>query len=409
MKAALDLRRRLALGLVGLCAGVTASFAALVWVGSAWLESDLLDHLLGRELAIYAEGGRVPPPRDGLLYYRSGGRLAPPPAIAALAPGSYRDHVLDGRRYHILVRELGNHDRAYLLYDVGDFAELERRSHLALLAGFALCALLAWLASGAVARRTLQPLATLVDDIRALPLEGAAARLPHRQEEGELRVIVDAVNGRLAEIGALVARERAFAAAAAHELRTPLAVIANATELAQALPAQRPATDARIERAVERARDTLDALLALSRAQEPPAATVAVDELLQQWASPHLADAEPAGTQVEWVLQPVRRTLPAAVLGIVFSNLLRNALRAAAGGRVRIDLDTNRLLVEDDGEGIAPADLPHVFEPGTHGKHGGSGMGLYIARVLSERQGWWLGVENLAGGGVRATLRFAGP
>jgi signal transduction histidine kinase len=216
--------------------------------------------------------------------------------------------------------------------------------------------------------------------------------------------VVSAFNERLAEIEALVARERAFASAASHELRTPLAVIRGAAEV---LAGQhgRNAVLERIERAVGEAAQDLDALLALSRARElPPAEPQLLHRLLPQWAEPYEATARSQHTALGWALQPCTVSAPPGVLGIVFTNLLRNALRAAAGGTVRVELDAQRLVVADDGPGIAPADLPQLFEPGVRRSEGGSGMGLYIARTLAQRCGFSLHLHSELGHGTRAEL-----
>ena len=413
MKPRLNLRQRLGLGLVGLTVAVTASFAVLLWAANGWLESYALDQILGHELDVYLQAHTAPQAvdeaRTGLRYYHPEQfpQTPPPQNLAGLGAGSYRDFEIDAQRYHVLVRELAPGDRAWLLYDVRDFQRREQWTDRALVAGVLLCGLLAWLASGAVARRALQPLHALVRSIQQLPLDTAGARLQHHTDEGELGVIVDALNQRIAEIEALLVRERAFASASAHELRTPLTVIRNAAELAQAVPAQRAEAVARIERALRRASDTLDALLALSRAHEPPRAeTLELSALLQQWAEPHLKDAQADGTQLVWSLAPLTRSVPASVLGIIFTNLLRNALRAARGREVRVSLSQGLLAVEDNGDGIPAEDLPQVFEPGTRGAHGGSGMGLYISKILADRQGWTLSLASAEGKGTRAELRF---
>lgn len=412
MKRILSLHQRLGLGLVGLSLSIVVGFTALLWVSFNWLESDLLDRILGSQLDVYVESNvsptRTEALRAGLLYYRpSQATTSLPDELARLAPGSYRDLALAEQRYHVLVREIQTGDRAYLLYNVKDFAQLEQHTHLALVMGLVLCAGLVLLVSGAVTRRALRPLQHLVNAITRLPLDQPGARLSHHPVEGELGVIVDALNLRLAEIEALVTRERAFSRAAAHELRTPLAIIGNASELAQLVPEAANEAHARIQRAQRRASETLDALLALSSSQhQSEGEWVDVAELLQQWAEPHLQESGIAAGAVHWQLARVQRCLPASVLGIIFSNVLRNALRAAPQGPIWITLDEHAVSLRDAGPGIAPELLAHVFEPGIQGQHGGTGMGLYIAKTLAERQGWQLSIESEVGQGTCVRLAF---
>jgi signal transduction histidine kinase len=104
------------------------------------------------------------------------------------------------------------------------------------------------------------------------------------------------------------------------------------------------------------------------------------------------------------------------------TNVLDNAVRhSPAGAPVRLswaaDPSTVQVTVEDDGAGIDPDLLPHIFEPGvrgaptTGGADGGAGLGLTIAKRLLEQQDATLSAGNRPGGGaeVRLTLRRAIP
>jgi signal transduction histidine kinase len=281
----------------------------------------------------------------------------------------------------------------------------ERELLVSFLAGTLLIGLAAWRLSYRLAAQALEPLDALVAAIRALDPEAPGTRLKVDQDS-ELAVIAEAVNGYIARLEALLERERAFAAAASHELRTPLAVIAGAAEVIAQRPAEPQRALARIQRAVEQARFDLDALLALSRVREPPPAqAIALHEALPQWAEPH----RPAqgGPDLVWRLTPATLIATPGSLHIVFTNLLRNALRAAgAAGTVEVELDGTGLRVIDDGPGIPPDELSKVFEPRFRGRDGGTGIGLYIARALAQRHGWQLTLENRGDNGAAAALRF---
>jgi signal transduction histidine kinase len=335
--------------------------------------------------------------------------LPPPAQIAALAPGWHERVSFGGHHFRALVREPASGDRAYLLYDVSALETRERRLVLLLAAGVCAIALAAWYASQRLAGRALAPLSALVEEIRDLNPERRGARLSV-DRSGELGVIAQALNTYMRQLDALVERERAFAAAASHELRTPLAVIGGAAELLAAAPAVAtgfPAPLRRIERAVEQARQDLDALLALSRGGAAPAASLDLHLLLPQWAAAPVELLGASAPRLHWRLDEHRLEAPAGSLHIVFTNLLRNALRAAgAGGNVSIELDAGGLAVVDDGPGIPAAELPQVFEPRFRGRDGGTGIGLYVAQTLAQREGWRLTLENLPAHGLRAGLVF---
>ena len=410
----LDLRRRLAVALVGLSATLAGLLGIAMWAGNAWLEGATLDGVLGRELAVYVQSGAAPANVDGgdsgLRYYRPAqGPPALPVELVSLAPGSYRDFPVGGARFHVLVREQGPGDRAYLLYNVEVFSQRERWLRLALIGGMLAVALVAWLASGWIAERALQPLDALVQRIRAIDPVQRGQRLETWADDGELDVIVTALNDHMAQLDALVTRERAFAAAASHELRTPLAAIRGAAEVLQVVRQVPREVLERIERSVADAVADLDALLALSQGRDlPPREPLPLHELLPGLAESYSAQAHDNDTRLAWgALPPVILEAARGVVAIIFTNLLRNAIRAAPGGEVRLGLDAQSFTVADDGEGMTAAQLVAAFEPGARSTHGGSGMGLYIARTLAQRSGWELTLQSEAGKGTEARLRFA--
>jgi two-component system sensor histidine kinase BaeS len=106
----------------------------------------------------------------------------------------------------------------------------------------------------------------------------------------------------------------------------------------------------------------------------------------------------------------------------VLSNLLANALRhTPRGGEITLSAervaaaegDVVRIRVADNGEGIAAADLPHVFErywkrDPSHpdGEYTGSGLGLAIARGLVEAHGGRIAVASAAGAGTVFTIEL---
>lgn len=99
-------------------------------------------------------------------------------------------------------------------------------------------------------------------------------------------------------------------------------------------------------------------------------------------------------------------------LAFLLDQLLSNALKYTRAGEIRIRFaQPDTLIVEDSGIGIAPEDLPRIFEKGFTGYNGrdykkSTGIGLYLCRRIAENLGCSITAESKVGEGTRIRLRF---
>ena len=102
-------------------------------------------------------------------------------------------------------------------------------------------------------------------------------------------------------------------------------------------------------------------------------------------------------------------------LGFVVEQILSNALKYAPRGEVSIHMDAAEpmaLVIEDNGVGIRPEDLPRVFEKGYTGFNGregdrrSTGIGLYLCRRILTRLGHGISIQSAPGRGTRVTIRL---
>jgi two-component system sensor histidine kinase RegB len=215
-----------------------------------------------------------------------------------------------------------------------------------------------------------------------------------------------------------------LAAAAAHELGTPLATIALvAKELDHALPKEGPvADDLRLLREqVERCRTILTKLTSMEQDSTGFLETISLSHLVEEVVAPQRS----LGFDIEVSVageghEPMGRRNPGVVYGL--SNILDNAVDFAEE-RVTLEArwsrDEVRLEIRDDGPGYAPEVLLRVGEPyvTTRGagrrdddqEGGGLGLGLFIARTLIERSGAQLSLSNVAPPGTGAVARIVWP
>jgi two-component system, NtrC family, C4-dicarboxylate transport sensor histidine kinase DctB len=193
-------------------------------------------------------------------------------------------------------------------------------------------------------------------------------------------------------------------AAMLHEIRQPLFAVKGRLQLALD---QRGALDGPALREVIEHLGHLDDLLQRYAHGDPdgPASVIDLREEVR-WALGLLAaQALEVGARVQLTLPPepaLIRARPVAVRQVVL-NLARNALDAAAGGaapqvwlEVRPEPDVVSLVVEDSGPGITPEIGRRLFEPfvTSKGPDHGTGLGLFIARRLTEELGGTLRAES---------------
>lgn len=220
-------------------------------------------------------------------------------------------------------------------------------------------------------------------------------------------------------------RQRELAADASHELRTPLAVIRGNVELLRAgVPAAgtvdgEPGPLEEIDAEVGRLGELVDQLLLLARADSDALEL----ELAPVDLAAEVADAvdslapvaAAAGVALALDVAPAPMTGDAIRLRQLATILVDNAIRhTPTGGEVRVSagpLDGGgaRLVVTDDGPGIRPEDLPHVFDRfwrAADAPAGGSGLGLAIARWIAEAHEGSIAATSPAGGGARFEVRL---
>lgn len=261
-------------------------------------------------------------------------------------------------------------------------------------------------ASGDVARRSAEDLAPI-----------ALSRAP-----AEIAPLVGAVNDLMERLRRTIASQRRFIADAAHQLRTPLAVIQTKAELV--LREEDPsALVGAVTDLYEHSRTTTrlaNQLLALARAEPghgDEKRRLDLDALARETCAAHVSDALGRGVDLGY-----EGDGPAPIVGQelllreAIANLVQNAVAYGAHpGMVTVGVTRPApgqvvLAVEDDGPGIPEAERARVLErfyrrPGARG--GGAGLGLPIVAQIAEGHGATLHLGDGAGGrGLRVELRF---
>lgn len=282
------------------------------------------------------------------------------------------------------------------------------------LIGLVLLAVLVWQAVG-WGLRPLQNMAQVIRGRHAESLEPLLLTpLPR-----ELEPMQAALNRLLSQVGHLLQRERRFIGDAAHEMRTPLAILR--IHVQNALEAQDDETREQALRfllgGVDRLTRVVNQLLTMARVEPETARQGWQHVNIESEVRKTLAELTPLlldkGLELSLEVAAGRYETrsDAQAIGIALQNLVTNAANfSPAGGEVTVQLaeaggDRFVLSVRDRGPGIDEAKMERLFERFySRDNPNGAGLGLSIVEMIAKRLGGSIALENHAQGGLLATL-----
>ncbi|QWC89965.1 sensor histidine kinase [Cupriavidus metallidurans] len=270
-------------------------------------------------------------------------------------------------------------------------------------------------------RRGLLPLQRLSDAMSARgpddlePLEDTALPV-------EMKPLVAAVNQYVARLHRMIEGRKRFFADAAHQLKTPLAIIQAESELAlreKDLPSVRAHVE-RLHGSVQQAAKEVAQLLSLSRLEPdsgyaPTLRRLRLDVLAQNVALEWAPLARRAGVDLGFEGRgPADIDGQTELLQELLGNLIDNAIRyAGAGAMVTVRVDGHRLAVEDNGPGVPAFERESIFKRFYRGESSasrdGSGLGLSIVREIARIHGAAVALESTPGGGLTVVVTFPAP
>ncbi|MCS7101984.1 MAG: HAMP domain-containing histidine kinase [Burkholderiaceae bacterium] len=423
----MTLRQRVALALITIVALFVLAQGTLAYLSLREQEDDLVDDMLvaqTRELAARIARGDLqdrqraeallrPSPTLTAWYVSADGQVQPEPLPAYLAGLLEGTHRL-GRPWqelHVAVLPSAG-GRLIVQYDAERHEAKVREFGLYLLGlaaiFLAIGAIVAWQVAGWV----VGPLARLTAQLSAWAPPAGGAADAARDEEHRLLAAFARVQERFER---MLAREREFIANLGHEIRTPLAALRTDLELAASAADPQPSRLARALAAADAIASALDAAGHLAQGEQGAATPIDLIRCVHDaWGSLQgLAGIE----RVQLVVRIAPGTTVAAdrhALLTILRNLFRNAVEHGAPTQCEVRYADGRIEVIDDGAGIAPEEMPFVFDRYFRGRlrdtpqaagADGRGLGLAIARQMAELNGWTLQVQA-AGDGARRGAKF---
>jgi signal transduction histidine kinase len=288
-------------------------------------------------------------------------------------------------------------------------------SGIALAVFAVLSVFLAWWMEG----RVLRPVGLITATARKLSGENLHQRIDLKGPPGELKQLADTFDQMLGRIEQLVGAQRRFAANAAHELRTPLAVQRAAAEIGLVDPDPERIKWIRGEllQVADNSEQLIESLLLLAATdqgldhREP----VALDESVAAVTGEHRGEANERGIALTTALEPLTVDGDPVLLTHLIRNLIGNALRYNhRDGSIHIALAgaDRTLKITNTGPAVPQDAVPELFEPfrrlneRRHAPGEGAGLGLALVASIARAHGGKATAEANPGGGLTVTVRL---
>ncbi len=324
-----------------------------------------------------------------------------------------KDIIIEPRVYHIqaaLDLDMDASDR-YTQYVPAIF----------LLCGIPLICL-SWLIALRTAERMLKPVKLIIAQAKEIGSGSLDRRLDESGADDELKLLAHTFNELFARLEKDFEREKRFTSDVSHELKTPIAVISGHADLLLRWGKDSPDVLANSLEAIKREARSMaviaEQLLMLNRVQNPQAAVpskrkINVEEFLRS-IKEDFALIEPCAEIKISVAPEAEIETDAESLKEILRIVIKNGIQYNDSEKpeIEIELDGNGLSVRDNGIGIAPEDLPHIFESfyradkSRNRSCGGAGIGLAIAKAVAENIGAEISAESELGKGTAIHIRL---
>jgi heavy metal sensor kinase len=398
-------------------------------IDAYWPSWDQLKKVLRPKVTSHRDRGwyvRVYSTDGEMLWSSDGAPDLHMPKIKALRPGAY-----NWKNYRLLQRPIAAGKQApALIVRVGVQRDqvdddVWRVTEMMMMA-FVLILVVAPLSGYWLAGRAIRPLATILHTTARLHPDNLSERLPLRGSGDELDQLSATMNGMLDRLATHLEQQRTFVANAAHELRSPLAAMRTALEVAlerERSPAEYRELFGDLIEECTGLGILINHLLLLAEGDAGllhADGQVRLDDLVQRAADMFQGIAEQRGVSLQ-----VKAPEPVTIRGNrvhlreVIHNLIDNALKFTPdGGSVGVELSAPagspqvQMRVRDTGIGIPPEDLPKVFERFYRADKsrqrdqptGGNGLGLSICQAIVRSYGGQISIESTLGKGTTVTV-----
>ncbi len=276
-------------------------------------------------------------------------------------------------------------------------------SNLVVIPIFVLLVVMSLIVTPWIVQRSLTGVARVSREAEQIDIDRRGSRLSETAVPSEIAPLVRAVNQALGRLDEGYERQRRFIASAAHELRTPIAILRMKVETADS------PTERRLGADVDRLANLAEQLLDLQRLEteqrhEPIDLAGLVRRVVGDLAPLVIASGRRIAVEID---KPLSIRGDTGAIERVLTNLVQNALEHG-GHQVTLRVLGSIIEVEDDGPGIPAEDREAVFEPfhRLQPRSRGTGLGLHLVQQVVERHGGRISISGAPGGGTIARAAF---
>lgn len=276
-------------------------------------------------------------------------------------------------------------------------------SNLVVVPIFLLLVLISLIVTPWIVRRSLAGVSRIAQEAGQIDTDRRGRRLSEAHVPSEIAPLVRAMNDALRRLDEGYERQQRWIASAAHELRTPIAILRVKVDAADEPATRRLGSD--VERLANLAEQLLDLQrLDLARNDEDIELAPLVRRVAAELA-PLLIASDHTIEVVAAQARPIRGD--AGAIERVVANLVQNAIEHG-GRRMTVRVFDTGFEVEDDGPGIPPEERERVLEPfhRLRPRSTGTGLGLSLVQQVVERHGGRVSILGAPGGGTLVRVEF---
>ena len=393
------------------------------------LQTELIEQTIQQDLDNYM-AKLAANPKDVLgqpLSSNVQGVITTPDNFHTDLPLGYKDledgtHILseNNKTYIVAVNKQNKVENqpvwGYIKYDISHMKQNNRVLWLTFAGMLAVFLILAYLLAIYVSKKALKPLSKLAAKLEHLSADTHIEPLAPYFTEDEVGKVATALDNYAQSLTDYVTRDKEFNADVSHELRTPLAVITSTVELIKSNPTISDKELKRInliERAVKQSSELTETLLLLAREErkenqglERTQPAIIIRKILESHQD--TLKLKPVKTKIiekDWL----QVKAPESVVSVVLGNLIGNAIKYSTEGTIHIIIDSQSVIVQDEGVGVNESELPKLFERhyrANKTSSKGSGIGLAIVKRLCDLYNWQIEIRQNKTAGLTAILTF---